>query len=111
VANDARRNNLIEQARLPLRTMDLSRTEPQIEVAVVLQPVSDDLIELLTNDQIAPEATANSTATPFTASALQLEANLGFHQALEIADEVAPSSEPQLPAAVAAAALPAREAQ
>lgn len=112
VANDVRRSNLIEQSHLPLRTLDLPRVElTQIEVEVVLQPVGDDLIELLTNDHIAPEAAAGSAATPFTATALQLEASLGYHQSIEIADDVAPSTEPQQPAAVAAAALPAREAQ
>ena len=92
--------------RLSLR-QELPRMEPAATVEPVVEPISDDLIELLTNDQVEQSNNIGHPATPFAAAEhLHLEANLGYFQAIE-----SPSAEPELPAAVAAAALPVRAAQ
>ncbi|WP_254513029.1 hypothetical protein [Anatilimnocola floriformis] len=96
--------------RLSLRRLELPAAEHTWsgEVAETAPlPVNDDLIELLTNDQVEQTANGEHRATPFAAAPAQLEANLGYYQAIE----ATPSPGPEVPAAVAAAALPAREAQ
>jgi hypothetical protein len=110
-SSPARESVLQLERRLPraaeLQPAEIWQHESQSEE--VFAPINDDLIELLAGDQVKVNPTANHS-TPFTTPAnLQLEANLGFHQAAELTDAAIPVE--AQPAAVAATALPAGEAQ
>lgn len=104
-SSPARKSTIDLERRLP-HAAENWLTPSQIEEA--LAPVNDDLIELLTADHVHPSSTIRSTAFAASAS-LQLEATVGFHQTMELTDATIPVE--AQPATVAAAALPAREAQ
>ncbi len=103
--------------RSSLRAPALQPAEPwlsETQLDEAIAPVNDDLIELLTGEQTRANSTAN--VTPFASPAnLQLEASHGFYHAAELTDAAIPTEAQHpfkaQPAPVAAAALPAREAQ
>jgi hypothetical protein len=108
----SRESALHFERRLP-RAAELQSTETWLtpgHVEEAVTPINDDLIELLAAEQVNINPSHAIPSTPFTAvTNLQLEANLGFHQAAELTDAAIPVE--AQPADVAAAALPAREAQ
>ena len=82
--------------------------------AEVVPPVDDELIELLASGEGAATSRDGKTVRPFAqpGAAPQLQANLGYYQAADIAIDLRPElSEPALPATVAATALPAPSTQ
>lgn len=83
------------------------------EVEQVIAPVDDDLIELLAADQVDATQPQTVRSQPFAAaSAVKLEANLGFYQAVETTEaETAPATIPAALPAEVATALPARAAE
>lgn len=111
-AAPAREADIPLERRLP-RMAEMQPAERWLTPANVEQlvtPINDDLIELLAAEQSAASPAPAVAATPFVASTtLQLDANVGFHKATDMTDAALPVE--AQPADVAAAALPAREAQ
>lgn len=108
--SNALRDNLTLRAPEQLAEIWLAPAE----VERVLAPVDDDLIELLAVDQMEVAKPTAVRSQPFAAAtgSIQLEANLGFYQAVDTSEaEITPAAIPAALSAEVATALPARAAQ